>query len=232
MKSIGIIQPARLGDLIILLPAAHEWHTRGYEVVYPIMEQYVWMFEEVAPWCKFIPVSNSISHCVIDAKQKLEGQVDKIFDVACTFRGSSSTPEYHKTGSGLKDVRFDLFKYNRLDVDISEKWKLLDCIQRNVSEENKLFEKEVSDEDYILACLNHSDGKSDYAFKDGNVVYLHDKTSLFYWIKVMENAKEIVMVDSAPAQLVEQLNIGCKKVLISRGGSNPPPTIRNEWTVV
>ena len=94
--NIGIIQPGRLGDLVILLPAAKYYADRGYTVYWPIMSQYVEMFSEVIDYVTFISVSNDIYKCVPEAYTILNNIDDiHIVDVAATFPGSESTTTWN-----------------------------------------------------------------------------------------------------------------------------------------
>ena len=71
MNKIGIVQPGKLGDLIILLPAAKYLHDKGNKVYWPIYSQYVKMFEEVVDYVNFIPVSNNVYTCIKESYKAL-----------------------------------------------------------------------------------------------------------------------------------------------------------------
>ena len=62
------------------------------------------------------------------------------------------------------------------------------------------------------------------------IIALNEKHNIFHWVKVLENAQTIALVDSAPANLVEQLNISCKKIVLRKPG-HPIPTFRNKWII-
>ena len=90
MKTIGIIQPGRLGDLIICLPIANYYNSKGYYVYWPIFKQFLEMFKEAAPHINFIPVTDNVWNCVSEAFNALkEANVTKILDLAATFPGSN-----------------------------------------------------------------------------------------------------------------------------------------------
>lgn len=231
---VGIIQPARLGDLIILLPAAKYIHDSGNEVFWPVLESYAWMFCEIADYINFIPIDNKIESCVNNAKKALvKHNVQKIFDVACAFCGSNSTQEYNRLGAGCGSEKFDAFKYRHLGVPLEEKWKLRESIKRNFVKENEVYDDLVSGEkDYSVVGLKYSKGEMKVKINNlRNIVFVNEKYNIFHWIKILENAKEIHLVDSSMAQLVEQLNLTNKKIFYSRS-AHLRPTIKNEWEIV
>jgi len=226
----GIIQPGRLGDLIILLPAAKYLSTLGHQVYWPIFEKYVWMFEEVVDYVKFIPIYDNTYTAVKQSYNELNKISGiRIIDVAATFPESTSTDEYVKCGDGLIE-KFDAFKYRKLNVPLNEKWNL--TINRNYKREDELYNILVTNEKYALINLKHSKGSANPILEssDGQIIHTTEDYNIFHWIKLIEKATTIVMVDSSMANLVEQLNIKTKKFLISKG-DNRLPTLRNNWII-
>jgi hypothetical protein len=233
MKRVGIIQPGRLGDLIILLPAAKYLYEQGYKVFWPIFSEYVEMFSEVASYVTFLPIINNVYTGVQDSYTALkQNNVEKVFDVAATFPGSVCTDEYVMCGDGLGEEKFDEFKYRLLGIPFTEKWNLV--VDRNLKAENDLYNKYVTREPYVVTSLNYSKGRVcdiQLDARDRAVVEVNDKHNIFYWIKILENADAMALVDSSLMNLVEQLNLPNKKFLIRRPEGRLP-TIRNEWRVV
>jgi len=58
--------------------------------------------------------------------------------------------------------------------------------------------------------------------------------SIFYWIKILENAKQIFAVDSAPANLVEGLKLKNEKYLLIKALDHPKgtPVMRSGWKII
>lgn len=233
MKRVGIIQPGRLGDLIILLPAAKYLYDQGYKVFWPVFSEYVEMFSEVTSYVTFLPIINNVYTGVSDSYSALrQNNVDKVFDVAATFPGSVCTDEYVRSGDGLGKEKFDEFKYRLLGVPFNEKWNLI--IDRNHVAENDLYTKYVTKEPYVVTSLNYSKGRVrdiQLDVRDRAVVEVNDKHNIFYWIKILENADAMALVDSSLMNLVEQLNLTNRKFLIRRPEGRIP-TIRNEWRIL
>ena len=56
--AIAIIQPGKIGDIIICLPIAHYYQRRKQEVLWPMHKSLVPMFEAAVDYVKFIPVDS------------------------------------------------------------------------------------------------------------------------------------------------------------------------------
>ena len=92
MKTVGIIQPGRLGDLIICLPITKYYHSKGYKVVWPVFKNYIDMFKEAVDYVKFEPTTDNVWECVPEAYRILKKyDIDITLDIAATFPGSYCT---------------------------------------------------------------------------------------------------------------------------------------------
>jgi hypothetical protein len=232
MKSIGIIQPGKLGDLIICLPIAKYYADNGYDVVWPIFYKYVDMFKEVVNFkVSFYPVTDNVYNCVGEAKNILkEKNIDVVFDIAATFPGSNCTDEYVMLGDGFGKEKFDEFKYRKSQVNFDLKWNLKNCISLNPEKEIEIYNNEVKQTPYNVVSLKHSRGTLDVKFETKHpIIEVNEKYNIFYWKKILENAKNIVLVDSALANLVDQLNLPNNKILLRKHG-HPTPTFKSNWT--
>jgi len=230
MKQIGIIQPGRLGDLIICLPIANHYNSKGYYVHWPVFKQFVGMFKEAAPHINFIPVSDNVWTCVPEAFEVLKQlNVKKVLDIAATFPGSKCTEEYVTLGDGFGEEKFDEFKYRKSKVPFSNKWELI--YNRNLDKEQEVFNQYVKQEKYDVVGLKHSKGEANVQVLSKNqVININENHSIFHWRKILEGAENIVLVDSAMANFVEQLNLPNNKILVQKPGQ-PTPTIKNEWRI-
>jgi len=230
MKTIGILQPGRLGDLIICLPIANYYNSKGYYVHWPIFKQFVEMFKEAAPHINFIPVTDNVWNCVSESINALnEVKVKKIIDIAATFPGSKCTDEYVKLGDGFGNEKFDEFKYRLAKVPFENKWELI--YNRNFVKEQEIYNQYVKQDKFDLVGLKHSRGEVNVQILSKNqVIHINENHSIFYWRKLLEEAENIVLVDSAMANLVEQLNLSNKKIIIRKPGQ-PIPTIKNKWEI-
>ena len=57
MKRIGIIQPGRIGDILICLPIAKWYYDRGHEIIWPVDSAIIKNFIGYIDYVKFIPVN-------------------------------------------------------------------------------------------------------------------------------------------------------------------------------
>jgi hypothetical protein len=229
MKKLGIIQPGRLGDLIICLPIANFYYERGYRVYWPIFHKFVTMMTEAAPYIDFRPTTDDVYHCVPQAKSMLY-KCDEILDLAATFPGSQVTEQYVKEGDGFGKERFDEFKYKIAKVPFNEKWNLK--YDRNLKEEERVFTSYVKQEKFDIFSIKHSKGKLNVSFESKHqLIEINENHSIFHWRKVLENAQTIALVDSAMANFVEQLQTKNKKILLMKPGQ-PGPTFRGDWKII
>jgi hypothetical protein len=230
MKSVALIQPGKLGDIIICLPIAKYYYDRGYKVIWPIFADFVPMLTEVIDYVEFIPVTNNVYHCVDEAKLSVAPlRPEIIFDIAATFPGSACTEEYVKLGDGLKDVKFDYFKYMKCNVPFELKWNLE--LKINSEKEDQIIKDLVKQQNYDVVSVSHSRGALPVKFESKNqIIVVNEKYNIFNWRKILTGAKSIALVDSAMANLVEQLNINTKKILLLKPG-HPTPTFKNNWII-
>jgi hypothetical protein len=231
MKKIGFIQPGRLGDIIILLPAAKYFHDQGHKIFWPIFKNYISQFKDYISYVNFLPIESNIYTGVSDSYNALkEINVTETYDVAATFPGSVCTEDYVKAGDGLK-IPFDKYKYDRLKVPLEEKWKLQ--IKRNFKKEEELFNLYVKESEYCVCCLEHSGGRLNKQLDSNGIqmIEINTKHNIFDWIKILENAKVIALVESSISNLVEQLNMPNKKILFKKDDSRLP-VLRNNWKIV
>ncbi len=230
MQKIGLLQPGRLGDIIICLPIAKYFYDKGHKIIWPIFHNYINDVAEVIDYVNFIPVTNNVYECVNEAKQIFNCYKDiKVFDIAATFPGSTCTDEYVRQGDGHGDVTFDKFKYNICNVPFEEKWNL--SFKRVLEQEELVYKETVQNKDYNIMGLTHSRGRVNVVFESKySNIEVNQNYNFFSWLKVLENAKNIILVDSAMANFVEQLNLPNKKILITKP-NQPRPYFKNEWVI-
>jgi hypothetical protein len=230
MSKIGLIQPGRLGDIIICLPIAKHYYDLGYKVIWPVFAKYYNDVQSVASYAEFIPVTDDVYHCIAEARGILTHYDDiTVFDIAATFPGSECTEEYVALGDGFGDEAFDQFKYRKCGVPFEKKWDL--NIRRNIHEEERVYSEYVKSAKYNVAGLTHSRGSAAIKIESDNpTVHINENHNFFLWIKVLENANNIVLVDSAMSNLVEQLNLANRKTLFTKP-RQPLPVYKNNWNI-
>lgn len=234
-KKIGIIQPGRLGDIITLLPAMHNLHWNGNHVIWPIFEEYIWMFTEVVDYVTFVPIKNNVQTAVMDSYNLLRNvyKVDVIDDIAATFPDSKATEAYVRCGDGWKET-FDAFKYRTLGLDIDTKWNLEKCIKRNIEKEEKLYYDLVKSSTYAVAHLTSSKGKLDIKFDIpfGQLIDVTPDHNIFHWIKILKDAHTIICVNSSILNLVEGLNIDGRRKILFKVPDGRLPALKTKWEIM
>ena len=231
MKEIGLLQPGRLGDILICAPIAKYYSDRGYRVVWPIFENFYSMVSDAISYAEFYPVTKNVYQSVAESHSIFKKlNITNILDIAATFPGSESTEEYVKCGDGLGDETFDKFKYRKANVPFEEKWNF--TYNRNYSEEEKVYKHIVKHTPYDIIGTKFSGGDLNLRFDSKhNIVKFTDDFSIFHWRKIFEEAEHIALVDSAMANFIEQINLPNKKTLIKLT-NRPAPTFRNNWRYI
>jgi hypothetical protein len=230
--TIGIIQPGRLGDVIICLPIAKYYADRGHEVVWPMFTSIAHMVREVVDYVTLLPVVEDVYRAVDQARDLLYDQnVDRVIDIAATFPGSECTDEYVRCGDGLGAETFDIFKYRLAEVPLEEKWKL--SLKRDLRKEEALYQAYTGIKEYVVTSLSCSKGIAKVVLDVGskNIIEMNTNHNIFHWITILERAKGIVCVESAVSNLVEQLQIPCKKVLIKKPDGRLP-VLKGGWEII
>lgn len=230
--SFCIIQPGHIGDVIICLPIAKKLADKGHEVFWPLwphilpnftkgninyvnflgVYEFGW-YESVLNFCH----SNNII------------PIDLSFNQPETW-GNRNTKLFGKQ----KKLSFDAFKYKLAGVNIKEKWKL--SIERIANREQALFDALCNKDKYVLAHFQGSNVRKEIHLENLNDCKLIEICPLtdciFDWLKIIENAEYLVLIDSAFANLVEQLNFPNKKIFIKRSEPLQTPLLRNEWRFI
>ncbi len=198
-NKIGIIQPGRIGDLLLCLPIA-KWYTdKGYEVVWPLCNKYLSLFKCI-DYVKPIGVGDDIGQCYQKSVEILKGQVGKVINLGIGF----GRHEEDWLSSGLS---FDRWKYKEAGVPYTERYNLQ--IKRDRKKEEALKEHLKLTKDYTIT---HSQGESAGSFNFDKVgavdVHPVEGYTLFDWIGILEGAKSIYCINSCVMNLIESLGIG------------------------
>jgi hypothetical protein len=141
-------------------------------------------------------------------------------------------------------LKFDQYKYQTAGVAFRNKWELGRCITRiNAGElalKDRLEAAGLLGKRYCVCHLTGSSARVDQSiitWLDPAVkiinVDLYKTSSIFDWIGVIEGAEAVVCLDSAIANMVDQLNItGPELYWIRRSAWDLTPVLGNSWTIV
>jgi hypothetical protein len=244
---IGIIRPCKIGDLIISLPIGKYYFDKGYDVHWPIMSKYHQMFHEVAGhYINFIPITNLDFFVVNSAKQELINR--KISNILNLTFNVGSFEDYNSLTFFKSNIPFDQLIYKLANVPFEQKWNL--NIKRNHDEEEKAYASLIKEKDYSLCHFevdyNKYGWQKGQQTKDGYLNLCKNKIknqlveinnaqnikSIFYWLKIIENSKQLFLVDSSIVNLVEGMNIKNKKYFLLRSNEKETPILKNNWIII
>jgi hypothetical protein len=241
----GIIQSRGLGDIIIALPIARHYYDRGEEIVWPICEEFYSSVKNHVPWVNWVS---------IETDKKGRFFLDRPLEVFREWGVDADEAlylyQYLNTVPELTDpemfniLKFDQYKYQTAGVAFRNKWELGRCITRiNAGElalKDRLEAAGLLGKRYCVCHLTGSSARVDQSiitWLDPAVkiinVDLYKTSSIFDWIGVIEGAEAVVCLDSAIANMVDQLNItGPELYWIRRSAWDLTPVLGNSWTIV
>ena len=233
-KRLGIIQSRGLGDIVIALPIALHYYNEGWEVYWPICEQCIPNFEHHVPWVKWIPIP-------IDPLGKFFHATP--MERLKNFKCDEIIPLYqHLTGFPFQDekyfqyTKFDQYKYIKAGVPFLEKWRLPECVTRDLVAEQALYDKLVTNPNYVVVHLEGSDHTATY---DPSIIPEGWQTieiretmtvSIFNWCTIIDRAQSIIMVDSCISNMVDQMALGEDRYFIQRSHVGLTPVHGQDWT--
>ena len=247
MNKIGIIRPCKIGDLIISLPIGKYYFNKGYEIYWPIMSKYYQMFHEVAGhYINFIPITNLDFFVVNSAKQELIDR--KVLNILNLTFNVGTFNDANSLNFASLNLSFDQFIYKLANVPFDQKWNL--DIKRNVIEEEKTYKSLLKNNEYSVCHFEVDYNK--YGWQKGkqtrdgyfnlcknkikNQIIEINKAqnikNIFYWLKILENSKQLFLVDSSILNLVEGLNINTEKYILLRSSKKETPIIKNNWNII
>jgi len=214
MRRLGIIQPGKIGDIIICLPIAKWYADKGYEVIWPVDKNIVNNFIDYIDYVNFIPVDFD---CFAAHQACFNAGCNKIIDLAFYIPNANpfNTENYIKQDT----YSFDEYKYFIADVPFEEKWNLK--INRNLEREQKLLQS-LNRDLYILVQDTSSDFKRAITINGDSSTRIdidRRTESVFDWIGAMEKAQQLIIIESCFSNLADQLDIKTNKnVLLLKHG--------------
>jgi hypothetical protein len=214
MSKLGIIQSRGIGDIVIALPIAKHYADQGHEIYWPICEDFVSHFKDVAPWVNWmgVPVDPQGQFFLNTPLERLkEVGIELEDDILYLYQYLSSVPE--RTDPDLfAMMKFDQYKYATTGVPFAKKWTLSECITRDPVREQKLYDQLVTKPRYMVYQGKASDVQYEIDLSgiedDVEKIEITEVTDcIFDWLKIIEGAETIVLIDSVFANLIDQLKI-------------------------
>lgn len=231
---IGIIQSRGLGDLIIALPIAYNYHKDGHEVFWPICEEFMPTMTKSAPWVNWIPLKTDTHgnffyfHAYGNLKYR------ELDEIICLYQYLSSQPELSDP-TIFPILKFDQYKYAKVGMALKDKLLLPQCITRDPAVEDRVYEQAVTRDRYICVHLEGSDRRVELDFSDIDpavqVVEIRPgfTDNIFDWLKVLEGAESLYMIDSCFSNMVDGFDICRDKWFIKRSKMDLTPVLLSDW---
>lgn len=233
-KRLGILQSRGMGDIVIALPIAGYYKEQGWDIYWPILEQFIPNFERTVPWVKWIPVPyDPPGRFFLDVPmEKLRNF--KIDEYLPLYQHLTNQPFCNE--KYFQFTKFDQYKYIRAGVPFLNKWRLAEYITRDREREEQLYQRLVSNENYAVVHRKGSDfeAKFDYGMipSDWQTIEITEQHTdcIFDWLTILERAQSLILVDSVFSNLVDQLNIGDDRYFIQRSHIGLTPVQGQHWT--
>ena len=233
---IGIIQSRGLGDLIIALPIALHYREQGAEVYWPICEEFMSSMTRAAPWVNWIPLKTDPQGQFFYTKAMVNLKYRDLDEVICLYQYLSNMPSLSDPDL-FPILKFDQYKYARAGVPFKHKQRLAECITRDPAAEDRVYRAVVAgDRPYIVTHLEGSDVQSTLDFSDAEaqgyqVVNIRPGVTdnIFDWLKVLEGAESLYLLDSCFANMVDGLDMHRDKWFIRRSKMDLTPVLLSDW---
>jgi hypothetical protein len=133
-------------------------------------------------------------------------------------------------------LKFDQTKYAKAGVPFKDKLRLGECITRDPVAEDLVYKAVVTQSKYIVVHLEGSDLRMDLDFSEAEaagyqVVHIREGVTdnIVNWLKVIEGAEELYLLDSSISNLVDGLDMHRNKWFIRRSKMDLTPVLLSDW---
>lgn len=210
-----IRQPAGLGDIFYLQKAAYEIHKRGYKIIWPVKNNFLYITQYIREsHIHFYSEEEDFPYKEIYLRDPLEIIKNDNF-MYIPFQHADRMTD--TSNSMLLDI-----KYKLVNSDFNG-WADYFNFKRNFGREDMLFYHILGltdSEDYILVNKNFGSPPNTKQITNINIsselkivnMDFYGLDVIFDWCKVIENAKEIHTVDTSICYIMEKLNLKTKSV--------------------
>jgi hypothetical protein len=218
-KSVIILQPHGLGDIIFCQGIASHYRNGGYKVYWPVIEEYIHDLRRHYPDIIWLPENLYVSERLFEVEKV---KYDLLHAICAPIRWSNTFQkvEYWE----VMKAKYDMYGLDWTKWNESSKWI------RDMFKEDELmgFTGAESGTPYNLIsefwgssanALNRAPVEPDNELKSIHIKKL-EGYSLFDWAKVMENAEQIHFVSSSNIYMLETLNLKAKEIHIYTRGAD------------
>lgn len=235
-KKLGIIQSRGLGDILIAAPIAHHYRQQGWDIYWPICQQFHSHVKDTLPWINWIaiPNDNKGEFFYTEPERRLKNL--RCDEIICFYQALNVRPELSRV-PWFQIQKFDEFKYTKAGVPFINKWTLSSLITRNPQREQDLYGKLVTNPLYAVVHTYGSTYKChtdlSYLPQEWQVIEISELTDcVFDWLKIIEGAQAFIGIDSVFTNLVDQLQLTVDKYWIPRSHIHLTPVLGSNWTIL
>ena len=235
-RRIGIIQSRGIGDLIIALPIALAYKEQGYdEILWPICEEFVAGMRKLAPWVTWIPLKTTRDGSFFYYHAMANLKYRDCEQIVCLYQYLSNMPQLSDPDL-FPILKFDQYKYAVAGVPFKNKQRLSECIVRDPVAEDRVYSAVVKQDKYIVVHDAGSDVRvaidwSDAEQQGYQVVKITEgiTDNIGDWLKVLEGAESLYLIDSCFANMVDGLDMHRDKWFIRRSKMDLTPVLLSDW---
>lgn len=234
---LGIIQSRGLGDIVIALPIADYYYKQGWEIHWPICEEFIPNFRAEFPWVNWHPVKTDAGSFFLEQPRKILESLgcDEIMPLYQALTGESFHTECY-----FQHTKFDQYKYIRAGVPLQNKWQLNTMITRRPEREQAIvdliLERISPKTEYTLIHLQGSDHRAEFDHSilnpDWPAVEITELTdSCWDWCRALDRAECVILSDSVFSNIVDQmaLNTDDGRYFIPRSHIGLTPVLGQHW---
>jgi hypothetical protein len=235
-RDIGFIQSRGLGDLFIALPIAGWYRDQGYTIHWAICEEFLPTMIKAAPWVHWKGLKTDpqgrffYDMAIIFLKYNvLEENIINLYQFLSN-RPEDSNPDLFPI------LKFDQYKYAQAGVPFLHKWTLGQYIARDAVAEQRVYDRVVKQDRYVVTHLTGSTAKVtlDLSAVESEGLQVIEITegltdTALDWLGVIEGAEALYMIDSVYSNLVDQLAIPVDKTFIRRSKMDLTPVLGQDW---
>jgi hypothetical protein len=187
---------------------------------------------KAAPWVKWVPLPHDAPGRYFYDVPMERLKNFKVDEVLCLYQALTGHKFHEETC--FQYTSFDQYKYIQAGVPFVKKWSLAECITRDAQREQALYDRVVTNPNYVVVHLEGSDHRAKF---DPGIIPAGWQTieitaqtdCIFDWLQVLEGAQSLIMVDSVFANLVDQLAIGDDRYFIPRSHVGLTPVQGQHW---
>jgi hypothetical protein len=231
-KKLGIIQTRGLGDIFIALPIAHYYYKQNWQILWPIADNWIEEMSNIAPWVRWIPITPDHGPFFYDIPyQRLKNfGCDEILPL---YNALTNHPEFSQE-LHFNHTSFDRYKYIKAQVPFLHKWNLKDCITRFPDREQNLYNKLVTNPNYVVLHTKASEQTATFDTSiipdDWQQIEITQQGWTTDWLTIIDNAQSIIMTDSVFANITDQLGLGSDRYFLPLHHIQLTPVHGHDWT--